>query len=57
MCEEDYIWNPSACACEVDEYLKIIIGDSVVICDEVLDAVAKSYSKSTNFKQKIQTVK
>ena len=57
MCEEDYIWNPRACACEADEYLKIIIGDSVVICDEVLDAVAKSYSKSTTFKQKRQTVK
>ena len=36
VCEEDYIWNPSICICEIDRYLKRIIGDSVVymcICD------------------------
>ena len=50
--KEDYIWNPSACSCEVDEYLKIIIGDSVVTCDEIIETVATSYNKSTNVNKK-----
>ena len=36
MFEKDYIWNPNTCACEIDEYLKSIIGDSVVAYDEIM---------------------
>ena len=46
---KNYAWNHSTCACEfdkhceIDEYLKnctcvkIIIGDLVIACDEILD--------------------
>ena len=34
--EKDYIFNPSTCPCEIDEYLKSIIGDSVVAYDEII---------------------
>ena len=39
------IWIPSTGACDIDKYLKSIIGNSVVTCDEILDMVAKSYNK------------
>ena len=34
-------WNPSTCTCEIDEYLKSIIADSVVTYDEIVDSGAK----------------
>ena len=30
---KDYVWNPSACDWEIDEYIKSAIGDSVITCD------------------------
>ena len=36
VCKKDYIWNPSASACENDKYLGSIINDSVVICDKTM---------------------
>ena len=32
-----YVWYPSTSTCEIDKYLKSIISDSNVICDENLD--------------------
>ena len=52
-CEEDYVWNPSACAyecdkdCDIFEYLKYFrcmksfIDDLEVICDEIEDIPEK----------------
>ena len=45
VCEKDYIWNPARCSCENDRYLANIIDDSVITCDENLNAVD---SVSTN---------
>ena len=42
MCERDYILNHSKCACEIGKSLKSIIDATVVTCDEIIDAVAKS---------------
>ena len=37
VCEKDYIWNPTTCTCKSGKYLRIIIGKSVVICDEIIE--------------------
>ena len=37
MCKNDYIWNPTTCSCENDEYLGSFINDSVVTCDEIIE--------------------
>ena len=47
LCKKDYIWNPGACSCENGKYLASIIDDSAIVCDESIDAVAKSYNKET----------
>ena len=41
-------WNPAACSCENGKYLASILGDSTIICDEVIE----SYEKETNFNEK-----
>ena len=41
------VWIPSTCACEIDEYIKNIIGDSVFTCDEIIFTVAKSYNDTS----------
>ena len=42
ICEKDYIWNPATCSCENGKYLASIMDDPAIICDEVVDAEAKS---------------
>ena len=44
-------WNPSTCTCGIDKYLKIIIGDSVIIYDEVMDTL-KTVLINSNDKRK-----
>ena len=51
--ENNYVWNPTTCACENRKHLACIMHDSAVICDEV----TKSYDKEikvipTNFNKK-----
>ena len=60
ICEKDYIWNPAAC--ENGKYLVSIIDDSVITCDEIIDAEAKSNDEEvntvpTNFNEKNVTCK
>ena len=43
------VQNPVACTCKNGKYLGSIIDDSVITCDEIIDAVAKSYVKVTKF--------
>ena len=53
VCKYGYIWNLDMCSCENGKYLESIIGDSVIMCDEIIDALAKSYddtAKSTSTK-------
>ena len=66
VCEKDYVWDPSTCNCQNGNYLASIMDDSMVICDEVIDAdtdveaksnnEAKSYDQ-TNFNGKKETCK
>ena len=39
VCKKYYIWNTSTRTCENGEYLENVIDDSVVRCDEIIDAV------------------
>ena len=52
VCKKDNIWNPSACTYENGKYLKIIIDDSAVKCDECLD---KAQSEPVTFNNKKAT--
>ena len=36
--EKDYIWNPATCSCKNGKYLASITDDSVIMCDEIIDA-------------------
>ena len=36
-CEKDYTWNTATCSCKNGKYLASIIGDSVSICDEIIE--------------------
>ena len=35
-CKKDYSWNPSPYHCENGKYLKSIVDDSVIACDEII---------------------
>ena len=37
-----YIWSSATCSCKNDKYLASDIEDSVITCDEIIDAVSKS---------------
>ena len=56
MYEKIYIWNSTTCSCKNVEYLASVMDDSVIICDDVIDAdvnvEAKSNEDKTNFKKK-----
>ena len=45
ICEKDHIWNPATCSCK--NYLANTINDSVISCDEIIDAEAKPYNEET----------
>ena len=47
ICEKDYIWNPAACSCNNGKYFASILDDSVITCNEIIDAEAKLYDKDT----------
>ena len=44
ICEKYYIWNPATCSCENRKSIASIIGNSVITCDEKINAEAKSYN-------------
>ena len=48
ICEKDHIWNPASCSCKNDKYLASIIDDSVITCDEIIDAKETNDSKKYN---------
>ena len=45
VCKKDYSWNPSIFICENNKYLKSIVNDSVIVCDEIINVTG---SVSTN---------
>ena len=62
-CGKSNIWNPSTCICENVEYLTSTIDNSVIMCDEIInakDSVSTTTSAnamrtvSTNFHKKLR---
>ena len=51
ICEKEYIWNPATYSSKNGKYLATIIDDSVITCDEIIDAETKAIPK--NFNEKI----
>ena len=49
MCEKSFFWNSATCSCENGKYVGSIIGDSVVICNEIIEKT-KNYSNKKYFK-------
>ena len=49
MCKKDYIWNPVTCSCNNGKYLASIIDGPRITCDEVIEAVARSYNEETKW--------
>ena len=50
MCKNVYFWNPATSSCKNGKYARNIIGDSVVICDEIIDMTKPIPTKSTSIK-------
>ena len=44
--QNDYVWNPALCNSENGKYLASIVGDTVIICNEIIDV------KETKFNEK-----
>ena len=49
ICEKDYTQNPATCSSKNGKYLASITDDSVITCEEIIDAYAeaKSYDEET----------
>ena len=52
VCEKEYIWNPATCSCKNGRYLASIIDNSVITCDDVIDAEKEMKTVTTNFNKK-----
>ena len=50
VCKNVYFWNPATSSCKNGKYARNIIGDSVVICDEIIDMTKPIPTKSTSIK-------
>ena len=53
VCVKDFAWNLATCNCENGKYLAILMDDSAIMCDEIME----SYEEETNFNEKKQPVK
>ena len=42
-----FIWNPATCSCGNGKYLASIMDNSMIMCDEIIHAEAKSYDEET----------
>ena len=49
VCEKEHIWNPSTCSCKNENYLASAMGDSEIMCDEMIE----SYNKEQKLFQQI----
>ena len=50
--EKDYVWNPATCSCENGERLASAIDDSVITCDDIINAAD---SLSTNVPENVMS--
>ena len=47
--KKNYVWNPVVCACENGKYLGSTIGDSIIMCEKIIE---ETRTISTNFNEK-----
>ena len=50
ICEKEYIWNHATYSSKNGKYLATIIDDSVITCDEIIEAETKAIPKNFNEK-------
>ena len=48
MCKKDYSCNPSTCISENSKYLKCIVDESVIACDEIINIANSVSTNVTN---------
>ena len=48
--QKRYIWNPATCSCKNGKYVDSIISDSPVLCDEIIDTIKTTSTKSISTK-------
>ena len=46
VCDKGYFWNPATCNCKNGKYAGSIIGDPVVTCDEIIDTLNSTSTKT-----------
>ena len=46
ICVKDYIWNLATCSCKKYKYLASVIDNSVITCDEIIDAEETTIPKT-----------
>ena len=46
VCDKGYFWNPVTCNCKNGKYAGSIIGDPVVTCDEIIDTLNSTSTKT-----------
>ena len=46
VCEKGYIWNPTTCSCESGRYVKGVVDDSVIKCDEIIETTKSNMTKT-----------
>ena len=47
------VWNPATCSCENEKYLEIIMDDSAIMCDEIIESYdEETKTISTHFNDK-----
>lgn len=39
VCKKDYVWNPRACVCKINIYLKSNAGNLVITCNEIINVL------------------
>ena len=53
VCEKDYAWNPATSNCENGKYLAIIMDNSTITCDEIIESYNEDTEAKLNGKTKI----
>ena len=59
--KKNYGWNSSTCICENSRYLKSIVDDSVVVCNEIINVGDSAWTNlantiSTNVTSTVQSI-
>ena len=49
--KKDYIWNPATCTCKNGKYVVSVIGDSVITCDEIIEATKSTSNRNRSSKK------